>query len=118
MEARLAELDHVTHDIIHHAIEEFAVEKDHTPTTYTLHGQERRTIDSCFKHENMEDVIAALKADGSKFSLDTIETILKRSPSSVKTTHEHIRQGSKLSLKDCLKMEHRLWQTVPVSSIF
>lgn len=116
MEARLAELDHVTHDIVHQTIEEFAVERDHNPTTYTLHGQDRRTIDDCFKHEHVEDVISALKEDGSKLSIETIDTILKRSPSAVKTTHEHIRRGSKLSLKECLTMEHVLWQTIPVST--
>lgn len=45
LEARLAELEHPTHDMIHHAIEEFAVERDHTPVTYTLHGQDRKTMD-------------------------------------------------------------------------
>jgi 3-hydroxyisobutyryl-CoA hydrolase len=58
-----------------------------------------------------------LKEDGSKFSMDILETVMKRSPTSVKITHEHLRVGSKLSFQDCLKMEHRLWQTVPVSII-
>jgi enoyl-CoA hydratase/carnithine racemase len=69
----------------------------------------------CFKHERVEDVVAALEADGSKFAMDTVDTIMKRSPTSVKVTHEHLRIGSKLSFQECLKMEHRLWQTVPVS---
>ncbi|KAI8077120.1 ClpP/crotonase-like domain-containing protein [Thamnidium elegans] len=118
LEARLAELDHATHDMIHQAIEEFAVERDHTPATYTLHGKDRKMMDDCFKHEKMEDVMLALKEDGSQFSKDTIDTILKRSPTSVKITHEHIRKGSGLSLKECLNMEHRLWQTVPFSHDF
>ncbi|KAG2199142.1 hypothetical protein INT47_009881, partial [Mucor saturninus] len=118
LETRLAELDHVTHDIVHQTIEDFAVKKDHQPATYTLHGQNRITIDTCFKHEHMEDVLDDLKADGSKLSLETIDTILKRSPSAVKTTHEHIRRGSKLSLKECLRMEHVLWQTIPYAHDF
>lgn len=68
----------------------------------------------CFKHETMEEVVAALKKDGSKFSTDTLDTIMKRSPRSVKVTHEHLRRAEKLSLQQCLKMEHQLWQTVPV----
>lgn len=70
---------------------------------------------SCFKYEHAEKIMEALEKDGSHFAKETVETILKRSPTSVKITLEHIRQGSKLSLKECLKMEHRLWQTVPVS---
>lgn len=45
LEARLAEIENPTHDVIHNTIEEFAVEKDHTPGTYTLHGEDRLTID-------------------------------------------------------------------------
>lgn len=70
---------------------------------------------SCFMYEHAEKIMEALEKDGSHFAKETVETILKRSPTSVKITLEHIRQGSKLSLKECLKMEHRLWQTVPVS---
>lgn len=66
-------------------------------------------------YEHAEKIMEALEKDGSHFAKETVETILKRSPTSVKITLEHIRQGSKLSLKECLKMEHRLWQTVPVS---
>lgn len=71
----------------------------------------------CFKHETMEEVVAALKEDGSKFSKDTLNAIMKRSPTSVKITHEHLRKGEKLSITECLRMEHRLWQTVPVSTL-
>jgi 3-hydroxyisobutyryl-CoA hydrolase len=45
LEARLAELENPTHDMVHHAIEEFAIERDHTPVTYTLHGEDRKTVD-------------------------------------------------------------------------
>lgn len=62
----------------------------------------------------MEEVVASLKEDGSKFSIDTVDTIMKRSPRSVKATHEHLRRAKKLSLKECLRMEHQLWQTIPV----
>lgn len=118
LEARLAELDHATHDMVHRAIEEFEVERDHTPGMYTLQGKDRKRMDECFKHEKMEDVMDALKEDGSQFSKDTMDAILKRSPTSVKITHEHIRKGSRLSLKECLQMEHRLWQTVPVKYLY
>lgn len=117
LETCLAELDDPTHDMVHQTIEEFGVNRDHIPSTYTLHGKDRRIMDTCFKHEHMEDVLIDLKNEGSQFSNDTIETILKRSPTSVKITHEHIRKGSGLSLKECLNMEHRLWQTVPVCFI-
>jgi 3-hydroxyisobutyryl-CoA hydrolase len=117
MESRLAELETPDHDMVHKIIEEFAVETDHKPQTYTLHGDARRTIDHCFKHGTVEEVIKSLEQDGSKFALETKDTILQRSPTGVKVTFEHLRQGAKKSWVECLRMEHRLWQTVPVSSL-
>lgn len=101
--------------MVHKIIEEFAVDTDHKPQTYTLHGDCRRTIDSCFNHGTVEEVVKSLEEDGSKFALETKDTILMRSPTGVKVTFEHLRQGLKKSWVECLRMEHRLWQTVPVS---
>lgn len=111
----LAELDKPDHDQVHEIIEEYAVKSDHQPQEYTLHGEERQIIDHCFKHNTAEEILKALRENGSKFAKDTADTILKRSPSSIKITLEHLRRGSKMSFKDCLRMEHQLWQTVPVS---
>ncbi|KAG1461057.1 hypothetical protein G6F46_005755 [Rhizopus delemar] len=118
LEAKLSEIEFISHDKVHEIIEEFAVKKDHKPSVYTLYGDTLKTINNCFKYEHAEKIIEALEKDGSHFAKETVETILKRSPTSVKITLEHIRQGSKLSLKECLKMEHRLWQTVPFAHDF
>lgn len=45
LEDYLAKIEEPTHDIVHHAIEMFAIEKDHKPVTYTLHGEHREIID-------------------------------------------------------------------------
>lgn len=117
LESRLAEIDEPNHDLVHTTIEEFAVETEHTPQTYTLHGEDRLTVDKCFQYNTVEEIVKALKEDGSRFALDTVNTMMKRSPTSLKVTLEHLRKGSKLSIKDCLRMEHVLWQTVPVSGL-
>jgi 3-hydroxyisobutyryl-CoA hydrolase len=111
----LAEIERPDHDQVHEIIEEYAVKSDHQPEVYTLHGEERELIDNCFKHDTAEEIVKALRDNGSKFALNTLDTILKRSPSSVKITLEHLRRGTSLSFKECLRMEHELWQTVPVS---
>ncbi|KAG2235176.1 hypothetical protein INT48_003520, partial [Thamnidium elegans] len=118
LEARLCKLRQPTHDIINREIQQFSVKPDHAAVTYTLHGKNREIIDACFKHERMEDVLKALKEDGTKFSQDTIESILQSSPTSVKITHELIRRGASLSFKDCLDLEYGLWETVPFAHDF
>lgn len=117
LESRLAEIDEPNHDLVHTTIEEFAVERDHTPQTYTLHGEQRQIVDECFQYDTVEEIVKALKENGSKFALHTLDTMMKRSPTSLKVTLEHLRKGSKLSVMDCLRMEHVLWQTVPVSKL-
>ncbi|GAN09502.1 mitochondrial 3-hydroxyisobutyryl-CoA hydrolase [Mucor ambiguus] len=118
LESRLAEIDKPDHDLVHTTIEEFAVERDHTPHTYTLHGEQRMIVDECFQYDTVEEIAKALKDNGSKFALDTLDTMMKRSPTSLKVTLEHLRKGSKLSVMDCLRMEHVLWQTVPFAHDF
>ncbi|KAI7906626.1 ClpP/crotonase-like domain-containing protein [Cokeromyces recurvatus] len=119
LEAQLAKLDNkYDHEAVHRTIEAFAVNKDHVPETYTLHGEHQHIINQCFKYETVEEIIRALKENGSKFAIDTIDTILKRSPTSVKVTLEHLCRGSKLSWMNCLRMELQLWQTVPFAHDF
>ncbi|EPB91747.1 hypothetical protein HMPREF1544_01459 [Mucor circinelloides 1006PhL] len=118
LESRLAEIDEPNHDLVHTTIEEFAVERDHTPQTYTLHGEQRQIVDECFQYDTVEEIVKALKENGSKFALHTLDTMMKRSPTSLKVTLEHLRKGSKLSVMDCLRMEHVLWQTVPFAHDF
>ncbi|KAL7335844.1 3-hydroxyisobutyryl-CoA hydrolase, variant 3 [Mucor circinelloides] len=118
LESRLAEIDEPNHDLVHTTIEEFAVERDHTPQNYTLHGEHRLIVDECFQYDTVEEIVKALKENGSKFALHTLDTMMKRSPTSLKVTLEHLRRGPKLSVMDCLRMEHVLWQTVPFAHDF
>ncbi|CEI98658.1 hypothetical protein RMCBS344292_12762 [Rhizopus microsporus] len=118
LEYELATIDCIDHNKVHEIIEKFAVKKGHKPSVYTLHGQVRKTIDRCFQYEHAEEILDALNKDGSRFAHEAIDTIRKRSPTGVKVTLEHIRKGAHLSLKECLQMEHVLWQTVPFAHDF
>ncbi|KAI8970052.1 ClpP/crotonase-like domain-containing protein [Mycotypha africana] len=118
LESKLDALQSPQLDEIDELIGKYSVSKNHEPTVYTLYGQNRVIIDKCFKYDTVEQIIDALNEDGSQFALQTVDTILKRSPTSLKVTLEHLRRGINLSLKNCLRMEHVLWQTVPYSHDF
>ena len=63
-------------------------------------------IDRCFAHDNVEDILAALDAEGSEFASRTREAILKRSPTSLKLTLRLLRAGRDSSgLVECLERE-------------
>lgn len=70
----------------------------------------RRDIDRCFAADSVEQVIDNLRADGSEWARKTAETILARSPTSLKVAFEQIRRGGALDLDQALILEYRMSQ--------
>jgi enoyl-CoA hydratase len=69
----------------------------------------RATIERAFAHDTVEEILAALKADGSKFALATAAEILTKSPTSLKLTLRALREARGFeSLERCLRLEYRL----------
>ena len=72
---------------------------------------QRPVIDSCFKPNTVEEILDALKAEGSDFALATRDTLLSKSPTSMKISLELMRRGREASnLADVLLLEYRLSQ--------
>ncbi|KAI8337104.1 ClpP/crotonase-like domain-containing protein [Chlamydoabsidia padenii] len=114
LEARLAELDNPTHDIVNNAIEEFSGELDQEPT-FSLGGDIRAAIDRCFKFDNMKDIVDAVKKEEQQSSTaawaqETLKYLDSMSPTSLKVTLQQIRSGATLSIAQCFKMEFHLLQ--------
>lgn len=110
LEARLAELDDATHEMVNSAIEEFSAELE-TESSFSLAGETREAIDRCFKYDTVEEIMSALeKEPQTAWTEETIKLMKKMSPTSLKVTLRQIRNGSTLSLAQCLKMEYHLVQ--------
>lgn len=75
-------------------------------------------INATFCGETIEEILKLLKDDGSEWSLQQIEILNKMSPVSLKITLKALLNGSKLNLKDCLKMEYRMAQCCLKNSDF
>lgn len=65
-------------------------------------------IQSVFSLPTLEEMMEALRAEGSEWSLGTMKTINKMSPTSLKIAVRELQEGKKKSLKECLEMEYRL----------
>lgn len=110
LEARLAELDNATHDMVNQAIEEFSAELDNE-STFTLSGEIRQAIDRCFKYDTVGEIVAALeKEPETEWTKETLKLLNSMSPTSLKVTLQQLRNGSTLSLAQCFKMEYHLVQ--------
>ncbi|MBV6632752.1 MAG: enoyl-CoA hydratase/isomerase family protein [Alphaproteobacteria bacterium] len=73
-------------------------------------------IDQAFGSDTVEEIIAELTsmiggagADG-EWAKETVETMGKRSPTSMKIAREQLDRGTALDLESCLVMEYRLTQ--------
>jgi enoyl-CoA hydratase len=65
-------------------------------------------IDALFGFARMEDIIAALKRDGSEFALATLKTLGEKSPRGVVVTLKLLRLArTASSLEECLVREYR-----------
>lgn len=67
-------------------------------------------INECFGAESLEEVFEALKADGTAWSQQTLHTLHRMSPASLKITFRELREGTRLTMEECLRMEYRISQ--------
>ena len=69
-----------------------------------LQGQ----IDVVFREDSVEAILETLKLNGSNWATKTLDTLMVKSPSSVKVTYRQMREGAKLDFDDCMRMEYRI----------
>lgn len=65
-------------------------------------------INSIFGAQSVEKIIETLEKDQSEWAKNTLETLHKASPTSLKVAFSQYQKGANMSLPECLKMEFRL----------
>lgn len=65
-------------------------------------------LEQCFSQPTIEHIIAALQSQDEPWPQKTEETLLKKSPTSLKVTLEQLQRGSKLNFDACMQMEYRM----------
>ena len=80
--------------------------KDAGPAPLAPH---RAAIDRLFAFDTVEEIFAALEADGSDWASTQLATLKTKSPTSLKVTLRHIRQGAKTaSFSDNMAVEYAI----------
>lgn len=67
-------------------------------------------INQIFSGLTVEQIIENLKSDGSEWANQTVNTLSKMSPTSLKITLRLLQLGSEMELQECLAVEYRLSQ--------
>jgi len=69
---------------------------------------QQTAIDSWFAHDRMQDIVAALRADGSELAQATLKTLGEKSPRGMVVTLKLLRLGrTTATLEECLVREYR-----------
>ena len=94
-------------NLVNSILNEFAVD---APEGYvnSLSGERRNLIDRAFGKPTAEEIVSELEKEGSEFALKTKDTIIARSPTSVKATLHALNKGKTIGITDVLNMEYRL----------
>ena len=96
----------------HAAIESFLDEKRSDPGEAAV-NLIRPAIKRLFTgHETFEALIAALGADGHDVARDTLKTLARMSPTSMKLTFEQLKRGRALDFDGDMRMEFRMVRRV------
>ncbi len=91
-----------TEEDVNTAIENFSVDaSSRIESTIPL-------IARTFDGDTVEEIYENLHLDGSDFALQTLNTLNRMCPSSLKICHRQLKLGTELSLRECLKMEQRI----------
>jgi enoyl-CoA hydratase len=86
------------------AAERFAADPGPAPL-----DEHRAAIDRLFGHDTVEEIFAALEADGSDWALKQLSILKTKSPQSMKVSLRQIRTGAGLtSFAENMAMEYRL----------
>ncbi len=74
-----------------------------------LLASERATIERAFGYDDVEEIVRALRADGSPFALATEKRLAAQSPTSLKLAIRAVREARRCErLEDCFRLEFRL----------
>ena len=119
LESRLAELRFADHDdlptrlaTINATIEEFVTGIPHDEPIL-LRDQLRLAIDRCFGHDTVDGILRALEHEVEHgpmtgWARETLETLHKRSPTSVHVALRQMRIGAKWNIRDTFVREHAI----------
>ncbi len=71
-------------------------------------ADQRDAIDRLFAGGSVEDIMAALAADGSDWAKGQHDLLGTKSPTSMKLSFRAVQEGANLTMVQCLAMEYRL----------
>ncbi|KAL4802104.1 ClpP/crotonase-like domain-containing protein [Aspergillus unguis] len=94
-------------DIVNHTIAEFSTGLPEKPR---IAGELRSSIDRCFGHDTVEEIMKALEQETTNkaWAKETLETMSQRSPTSLRVTLRQMRLGPKWHIAEAFQREREI----------
>lgn len=70
--------------------------------------RQQEQIDRCFGGASVEEIIGALKSDGSEWALKQLQILESKAPTATKAAFQQIQIGLQLDFDRCMQTEYRL----------
>ncbi len=80
------------------------IDEENTQTLVNHLENERQLIDDCFSASSIEEILSRLEKTNTAWSKETIDTLKKRSPTSLKVTLKALQQARVLSFDECMRL--------------
>ncbi|KAK6536465.1 hypothetical protein TWF281_000698 [Arthrobotrys megalospora] len=114
LQDRLAELEFNDHDDlqwrlenINSTIEEYVTGLPHNEP-FILGGKTREAIDRCFRYNTIDEIMQALRDEGSEWASKTIKTLRSRSPMALRVTLLEMRYGAAWTINTAFMREFHM----------
>lgn len=92
-----------THNDVEKALQSFSSEPESSKIHEILDKTEKH-----FSKPTVEEILDSLRSDKSTWATETLKTLNRMSPTSLKVTLQSMLRGKNLSLRECMKMELQL----------
>lgn len=90
---------------VNQAIEEFTENKLPDGYMYPFTAEQLKLIKTAFSQSSVEEILSVLQKDGSDFAQKTYNTVLAKSPLSLKVAFELLNRGAENSIRQQFELE-------------
>lgn len=92
---------------VHKTLEKFEIKASASQLS-----TKRKLIDECFSADSVEEILHALNEKNDPWCQEIGQSILKRSPTSLKITLSALRKAKKMGFNECMAMEYEMTENM------
>ncbi len=98
-----ADLSRDAHQVVHDVLQSFII-----PVTSSHIDEWAPLVNACFQYDTIESILKALESNPGKWQQETLETLAKKAPLSLKVTLAQLQRAKSMTITECLQMDYGL----------